>query len=428
MGQAGNEGSGNRSHKVEHHSLSKFTLSKFSENFVLCVGMLLVLCLVAEVTLRFLYHPENLGTVIRFDRNLGWNLKPNSYLRSVDNELGLDYRIRVNSLEMREREFSSVKKHGTKRILVIGDSIVFGTGVNADLRFSSFIDRALGDETEVLNAGVCGWGTDQELIYYESVGRHLGPDIVVLTVTMANDVINNMLDHLFLGTAPKPRFMLEGDSLSLAEIQLIPPGAPVHHRIRNLLKHSRLLVFVKRRIEMVARRHAVCDDRSRRPSGFDKEGLERNYSHWSVYEKSYGSRFEESWQITEALIERFALLCKQNGIELIVFAFPLKIEVDDLWRRELIRHYEIDSTRFDFRKPYRRLAAFCQSRGLEFIYPIDEFRNASKRRSLYFQKDSHPNLYGNAVAAQALLETLRDDHDFPFSIAESDLAYFSMIR
>jgi hypothetical protein len=426
MGQAPRAGRGESGNRADHRVLSG-TLAKFSQNAAVCIATLFLLCLVTEVALRFFYHPENLGTVVRFDENLGWSLEPNSYLRSVDTELGLDYRIRVNSMGMREREFSRAKKPGTRRILVIGDSIAFGTGVDAGLRFSNFIDRALGDNTEVLNAGVCGWGTDQELIYYESTGRHLDPDAVVLTLTMANDVVNNMLDHLFLGSATKPRFTFDRHrgSIDLAGATLTPPSPPVRHRIRNLLRHSRLLVFVKRRIEATERAHAVANAGSGRPTGFEKEGLERNYSHWSVYENSYDDEFEQGWELTEALIGRFADLCRQDGVELIVFAFPLKIEVDEPWRRGLVEHHEIDPARFDFFKPYRRLASFCERRGIEFIYPLDDFKRASKKRSLYFTKDSHPNRYGNALAAQVLLETLHDRHDFAFSIAKPDLPYFT---
>jgi hypothetical protein len=311
---------------------------------------------------------------------------------------------------------------------VIGDSIAFGTGVEADLRFSGFIDRALGKDIEVLNAVVCGWGNDQELIYFESAGRLLKPDVVVLTLTIANDVVNNMLDHLFLGSAPKPRFAFGGGAIELDEATLSPPAPPVRHRLRNLLKHSRLFVFVKRRFDAAVRKHEVADAADRRPSGFDKAGLEKNYSHWSVYERFYDGEFETGWKLTEAIIDRFADVCRRDGIELIVFAFPLKIEVDESWRKDLIEHHEIDPARLDFLKPYRRLAEFCNSRGIEFIYPFDEFSLASKERSLYFTKDSHPNQFGNAVAAQVLLDALHDRHDFAFSVAKPDLDYFTKVH
>jgi hypothetical protein len=397
------------------------------KNLSLFVGSILVLCLLAEGILRFVYHPENMGTVIRFDPRLGWSLKPGSYLRSVDNKRGLDYRIRVNSQGMREREIAPDKKSTKKRILLIGDSIAFGTGVDAEWCLSSFMDRALGSDIEVLNGGVCGWGTDQELIYYESFARDLHPDVVVLCMTMANDVINNMLDHLFLESAPKPRFVLDGDSIKLAQEELCAPDIPLSRRIRNCLKHhSRLLVFVKRRIDKLKYNFALKDDPECMPSGFEKEGLDRAYSHWSVYEKSYGTCLEEAWCITEALIERFAFLCREDGVALIIFAFPLKIEIDEKWRRELMNHYDIEASRFDFQKPFRRLKDFCRCHDIEFIYPLDEFEAAAERRCLYFENDSHPNQFGHAEAAHVMLKLLREKYEMPFRVSEPDIAYFPL--
>jgi hypothetical protein len=328
---------------------------------------------------------------------------------------------------MREKEISLSRKSAKKRILLIGDSIAFGTGVEAEWRLSTCRDRALGDDVEVLTGGVCGWGTDQELIYYESIGRNLEPDIVILCMTMANDVINNMLDHLFLESAPKPRFVLQGDSIKLTQRKLRAPDIPLSRRIRNFLKHhSRLLVFVKRRIDKLRYKLAMQNDPECMPSGFEKAGLDRAYSHWSVYEKSYGSCFKEAWCITEALLARFASLCREDGVELIIFAFPLKIEIDEKWQRELMNHYDIEASRFDFRKPYRRLEDFCRRHNIEYIYPIKEFEAASERRYLYFDNDSHPNQYGHAEAAYVILKLLREMHEIPFRISGPDIAYYPL--
>jgi len=393
------------------------------KNAALFLGSIFFLFFITEGVLRFVYHPENMGTVIRFDPRLGWSLKPNSNLRSVDNRRGLDYTIRVNSLGMREREFPPERKSAGKRILIIGDSIAFGTGVDAEWRFSDFMGRALGSRVEVLNGGVCGWGTDQELLYYEAFAGGLHPDIVILSVTMANDVINNMLDHLFLESAPKPRFRVDGDSLQLEHDMVSAPDIPLSRRVRNFLKHhSRLLVFAKRRFDKLRYNIAIKEDPECMPSGFEKEGLDRAYSHWSVYEKSYGTCLKDAWYTTEAILDRFAADCRQDSVELIVFAFPLKIEIDEQWRQGLLDHYDIEARRFDFQKPYRRLEAFCRSRGIQFLYPVTEFQTAAKRRHLYFDNDSHPNRYGHAAAARALLEMLRERYDIPSHIAGRDLA------
>lgn len=393
------------------------------KNALLLAGTLAFLFVTAEIALRIVYHPENLGSVVCFDERLGWALEPNASLRSVDNEKGLDYTIRTNSLGLRDRKVTRAKKPGTKRILIIGDSIAYGTGVDAEWRFSDFLSRALGDSFEVLNAGVCGWGTDQELLFYENRGKALEPDYVILSFTMANDVLNNSLDHIFLASAPKPRFTLRDGFLSLDQERLDPPDLRVGDKVRSVLRKSRALLFVKRRIDALRYeehvRHACEVDRG----GFDKGGLENDYSHWSVYERTYGPPFENAWSVTGALLERLSRRCSEDGAELIVFAFPLKLEVDDGWRRELLGHFGIDSTLLDFKKPYERLAQVCRDRGIDCVYPLDTFRRAARSRPLYFFRDSHPNPHGHAAAAGVLLGVLRERFAIEYRIAEADRPY-----
>ena len=100
--------------------------------FLLSGLSLILIFVVAEAVTRIVYDPPNLGRVIQFDKDLGWSLKPNSSLRSVDKVRSFDYIIGVNSFGMREREFQR-KKNGT-RILAIGDSFTFGTSVDSDWR------------------------------------------------------------------------------------------------------------------------------------------------------------------------------------------------------------------------------------------------------------------------------------------------------
>lgn len=400
--------------------------TRLSNSLLLAATVVLVFG-AAELVLRAVYHPENLDSVIRFDEVLGWSLEPRSSLRSVDNEEGIDYRIRTNSLGMREREVKREKKPGTKRILIIGDSIAFGTGVDAEWRFSGFLSRALGDDVEVINAGVCGWGTDQELLYYEKTGRDLDPDVVILAFTMANDVLNNMLDHLFLGSAPKPRFVLDGGELALDKKTLEPPELGLERRIKNGLRKSRVLVFAKRRIDTLRYETRVKHECAKPRGGFDREGLEKNYSHWSVYESSYGPKFEEAWRVTEAILERFAHACADDGAELLVFAFPLKLDVDENWRSGLIQHFSVGSASFDFARPYERMATFCDARGIDFVYPFETFRAASRVRGLYFDRDTHPNVNGHAAAAGVLLRVLHDRIGLEFRVAGSDREYLGFL-
>jgi hypothetical protein len=407
----------------DHRRGAKVESRSRFKNALVLIGTFVLVLAAAEGIFRIVYHPENLEAVVRFDETLGWALKPNATFRSIDNQKGLDYLIRTNSLGLRDKTISKSKKPGTKRILIIGDSIAYGTGVDAEWRFSDFLSRALGDDVEIVNAAVCGWGTDQELLFYENKGRELDPDLVILSFTMANDVLNNSLDHLFLGTAPKPRFVLRDGSLTLEEEKLEAPNVRIDHRIKNTLRKSRLLVFAKRRIDSLLYEKHVKQACEKDHGGFDKEGLEKDYSHWSVYERTYGPPFEKAWEVTGALLGRLSEQCAEDGAEFIVFAFPLKLEIDRTWREELLDHFGIDSTLLDFRQPYDRLAAVCADRGIEYVYPEVAFRGASRSRPLYFDRDSHPNAFGHAAAAAVLLGVLHDRFSMGFHIAESDLPY-----
>ena len=51
--------------------------------------------------------------------------------------------------------------------------------------------RVPGRRVQVVSMGVSGYGTASELLYYETKGRAIDPDLVVLSFYPGNDVVNN---------------------------------------------------------------------------------------------------------------------------------------------------------------------------------------------------------------------------------------------
>ena len=68
---------------------------------------------------------------------------------------------------------------------------------------------------EVLNAGVSGYSTDQELLLWRSEGVRYAPDGVVL-VYVSNDPVNNV--RRFAYGHPKPLFLLQDEALVLSNV------------------------------------------------------------------------------------------------------------------------------------------------------------------------------------------------------------------
>jgi hypothetical protein len=87
--------------------------------------------------------------------------------------------VRINDLALRERAIPR-KDPEEKRILVLGDSVTFGWGVEFDDTFGRVAERELASRLNVplrvINSGVCGYNTVQELAFLRREGEKLAPD------------------------------------------------------------------------------------------------------------------------------------------------------------------------------------------------------------------------------------------------------------
>jgi hypothetical protein len=70
------------------------------------------------------------------------------------------------------------------------------------------------------------------------------------------------------------------------------------------------------------------------------------------------------------------------------------------------------------------LAAFCEDSSIEFLYPLEAYKSAARRRTLYFERDGHPNAYGHALAARIILQTLKTRYGIEYRIAQGDMDFF----
>jgi hypothetical protein len=91
----------------------------------------------------------------------------------------------INSLGLRGGAIVSAKRAGLFRVICLGDSLTFGEGVRvadtypARLQVLMSSDSRRGD-VEVANAGVQGFGTVEEVKFFEAHCASLSPDVVIL--------------------------------------------------------------------------------------------------------------------------------------------------------------------------------------------------------------------------------------------------------
>jgi hypothetical protein len=92
-----------------------------------------------------------------------------------------------NSKGYRDIEHNIWKTKGIPRIVVLGDSVTYGSGLRDDDLFTRKLATKLGDKVEVINMAKPGWSTLDEISALENEAIEYGPDIVVFAVCV-NDV------------------------------------------------------------------------------------------------------------------------------------------------------------------------------------------------------------------------------------------------
>jgi lysophospholipase L1-like esterase len=159
---------------------------------------------IAEVVVRIV-APQTLPsqTVVRSfvlkgmflpDEKAGYVPAGNYEGRIERGEVVTDFR--TNSLGLRAPELDAPTP-GRTRIAVFGDSFVFGWGAPQGKEWVALAGEAVDarsarDAVEMVNCGVNGYGTENELLFLRRVGRAVDPDVVLLGF-FANDYMDNLL-------------------------------------------------------------------------------------------------------------------------------------------------------------------------------------------------------------------------------------------
>lgn len=173
-----------------------------------------------------------------YDSELGWApvANANAVVTSAST-----FHVRNNALGFRDIEF---ERDGRPMMLFLGDSFVWGVDAEADERFTDLLrSRLPGYRTA--NAGVSGYGTDQEYLWLQRIWPTIQPSIVVLVFCTANDRLDNTANRRYEGS-PKPYFAPTADGSLELRGQPVPKPRQFYIKQYWLVRHlwlARLAVF-----------------------------------------------------------------------------------------------------------------------------------------------------------------------------------------
>jgi hypothetical protein len=155
----------------------------------------------AEAALRlYASYVTKRDHLFRSDVQTGWRNAPNLLTTRI-NAAGEEWSIRTDQNGQRLIAQNPRARH---RILILGDSLSFGEGIDIKDRFDVKMLSSLPDARVIINTGTMGYGTDQEYVAFRNWRYLLESGDTVLIVLNQSDYFD-VLRRRFFGRA-KPYF------------------------------------------------------------------------------------------------------------------------------------------------------------------------------------------------------------------------------
>lgn len=413
----------------------KLSFKRLLINTALLVGSLLMCLLLFEAGLRmFGDGPGNYANATdeslfwQADSLLGWRMQPKASGEFIRPEFRAA--VQTNSLGLRDDEMPLQKPEGEIRILLLGDSVVAGFEVARPATLEARLESLLnaqhdGRRYQVINAGFRGYGTDQELLFLQTRGFALQPDVVVLAFVPANDLENNVTAHTAGRVFGKPYFVYAADSSLVLRGVPVPEYAPAQQVSSPVLPQSPepdrhhnpgLPAGIKKFFSKNFYTYAFMAKRLKRlppwlVTPLHRMGiLQRTVpgEYVNFYHKPVPETWRKRWRLTLDLLLEIKRRCDERAVPLLVWMFPLKEQVYDRDRQIFLAGYGLNANAYDFSLPEKILQDFCAVNDIAFISPLQDFRKAASRgERLHFITDNHFNSAGHALMAKLLLPQVR---------------------
>lgn len=316
--------------------------------------------------------------------------------------------IKTNSIGLRTPEFG-VKPAGIRRVLALGDSFTFGHAVEVAETWPAVLEELLnargGARYQVINAGVGGHGTGQQLLLYDELESQVQPDLVVLGFAVVNDVIDNLCvdSERFGAKRDAPCFHLQGSRLSVTP----PQREPQTERARAW-PESRAVEFMMGQ----ARRLTLWN-----PGALSlAHSLGFQIRHANLLPDTvaswYDDRFaSEGWTLTRRLILELRAHAERRAAPLVLLLIPSALQVDPGLQAALAALADdrapIHAFLRDPHRPQRLLADFCHGAKLRCADPLPlSLAAAARGERHYYPIDGHWTPAAHRIGAQLLLEQL----------------------
>lgn len=336
-------------------------IKKFLIGIGLCLLFPIIGLFILEIVVHVLFpqllpSAENQRIYYQYDELLGWSHIPFKEGKFKGKDFSVN--VHINSHGLRDREYAVERIPGKNRILMLGDSIGWGVGVESRNRIDEIIESKY-QNLEIINASISGYGTDQQYLYLKHRGIEFKPDLVVLMFSLT-DIANNSYKKQY--RLEKPVFRFKNDKLKLQNVPVPTKGF-----------WSQINTYILEKTYFF--RKALL---------FFKLSKSKALEFQNLKQESY----ENGFNITKALLLEISNFTIENNIDFIIVFIPLAGPENN--------------------KTINQLVEFAESSNIDYLLLPEVFRD--KEAEIYFKHNKHWNSYAHEIAAKELELVLKKEN------------------
>ncbi|MBI3282724.1 SGNH/GDSL hydrolase family protein [Candidatus Curtissbacteria bacterium] len=403
--------------------LNSSTILHFAKKLIIPLIIILPLSIVmslviAEKIIRFtspqLTYNQAKNIALRVSHKsdfLPSDLKPNQETIHIGNTHEFTYPVKINSMGYRMEEFSKQKPQDEYRILMIGDSMTFGYGVQESYTIPSQLKASLnnylaqqsiaGKKIQIVNAGFAsGKAPDTYYLYLKKKGFELNPDLIIVNYFLNNDIADlddniwDEADNRSLPTKISSRTTeVEEDYTKLKrEYQNWKFALPV-------LKNSHLWILFATTLELrspetVAKIKKFLGVKDQLPL---VQTLEVENC---LFLNDCSPKMEELYNRYNTVVKATVDLAREKNVPIVVSLLPANPQVKEIATKETAQDENF--------YPQVRIRKLLGELMVDVIDPLTYVADANWPK-YYFEKDGHPTQEGYTKLSQAFFDYLTRD-------------------
>jgi cell division protein ZapA (FtsZ GTPase activity inhibitor) len=239
---------------------------------------------------------------------------------------------------------------------------------------------------QVINAGVSGYGTVQELSYLKKSGIEFKPEIVMLNLFVGNDLHDNISPY----EATVENGYLVPSMINEGYLQKARTFLNVHSHLYRLLEKGAVTVLSGFMEKYVRGKIQIDEYQS------------------LLFQKPTNKKIANELDVTFRAIKEMDCFTKSINSKLIIILIPINCQVDELQKQTFIKNNYSINQQIDMDNPQKTIVEWARSNNISVVDLLPEMSKANKVSKTYWKLNGHLNVFGNRVVADILFDNIKN--------------------